>query len=93
MIMTLDVDVTAAGVSKGEAALFLHDCMLLANTVISSGDACRYGADGKRFDDTLSRKISCRNVARTIRGGDFFTPLRSDRNDGNGGSVFVICAP
>ena len=67
LIMILDVDVTAAGVSKGEAALFLHDCMLLANTVISSGDACRYGADGKRFNDTLSREISHRNDARTIR--------------------------
>ena len=71
MIMILDVDVTAAGVSKGEAALFLHDCMLLANTVISSGDACRYGADGKRFNDTLSREISRRNDARTIRGRRF----------------------
>ena len=44
LIMILDVDVTAASVSKGEAApFFLHDCMLLANTVISSGAACRYG--------------------------------------------------
>ena len=68
LIMILDVDVTAAGVSKGEAAFFLHDCMLLANTVISSGDACRYGADGKRFNDTLSREISRRNAARTMRG-------------------------
>ena len=69
LIMILDVDVTAAGVSKGEAApFFLHDCMLLANTVISSGDACRYGADGKRFNDTLSREISHRNAARTMRG-------------------------
>ena len=50
---------------------FLHDCMLLANTVISSGDACRYGADGKRFNDTLSREISRRNDARTIRGRRF----------------------
>ena len=71
LIMILDVDVTAAGVSKGEAALFLHDCLLLANTVISSGDACRYGADGKRFNDTLSREISRRNDARTIRGRRF----------------------
>ena len=71
LIMILDVDVTAAGVSKGEAALFLHDCMLLANTVISSGDACRYGADGKRFNDTLSREISRRNDAHTIRGRRF----------------------
>ena len=81
--MILDVDVTAAGVSKGEAAFFLHDCMLLANTVISSGAACRYGADGKRFDETLSREISRRNAARTIRGGDFSTPQRFRRNDGN----------
>ena len=70
--------------SKGEAALFLHDCMLLANTVISSGDACRHGADGKRFDDTLSPEISQRNAVRTIRGGDFSTPLRYGRNDDRG---------
>ena len=56
----------------------------LANIVISSGDACRYGADGKRFDDTLSREISQRNAARTIRGGDFSTPLRFGRNDERG---------
>ena len=58
--------------------------MLLANTVISSGTACRYGADGKRFDETLSREISQRNAARTIRGGDFSTPLRFGRNDERG---------
>ena len=48
-----------------------------ANTVISSRVACRYGADGKRSHDTLNREISRRNAARTIRGGDFSTPLRS----------------
>ena len=58
--------------------------MLLANTVISSGAACRYGADGKRFDETLSLKISRRIAARTIRGGDFSTPLRYSRNDEGG---------
>ena len=31
------------GVSKGTSRLFLHDCMLPANTVISSGGTCRYG--------------------------------------------------
>ena len=57
----------------------------LANTVISSRAACRYGADGKRFDDTLSREISQRNAARTISGGrDFSTPLRFGRNDERG---------
>ena len=49
---------------------------VLTITVISSGAACRYGADGKRFDDTLSREISHRNAARTIRGGDFSTLWR-----------------
>ncbi len=34
--------------------------------VISSGAACRYGADGKRFDDTLSREISRRNASCTM---------------------------
>ena len=47
-----------------------------AATVISSGAACRYGAEGKRFNDTLSLKISGRNAARTIRGGDFSTLWR-----------------
>ena len=34
------------------------------------------GADRNRSDDTLSLKISCRNAARTIRGGDFSTLWR-----------------
>ncbi len=38
----------------------------LANIVISSGDACRYGADGKRFDETLSREISHPNASCTM---------------------------
>ena len=46
-----------------------------AATVISSEGMCRYGAEGKRFDETLSLKISRRNAARTIRGGDFSTPF------------------
>ena len=54
---------------------------VLANIVILSGDACRYGADGKCFDDTLSPEISQHNAARTIRGGDFSTPQRFCRND------------
>ena len=58
--------------------------MAPAATVISSGAACWYGADGKRIDDTLSREISHRNAARTIRGGDFSTPLRFGRNDEDG---------
>ena len=67
--------------------------MLPAATVISSGAACRYGADGKRIDDALSREISHRNAARTIRGGDFSTPLRFGRNDEDGGgpAFFIIC--
>ena len=58
--------------------------MVPAATVISSGAACWYGADGKCFDDTLSREISHRNAACTIRGGDFSTPLRFGRNDDRG---------
>ena len=49
--------------------------------------------DGKRFDDTLSREISRPNVARTIRGGDFSTPLRYGRNDGGRGPAFLKYAP
>ena len=42
------------------------------------------GTDGNRFHDALSREISHRNAARTIRGGDFSTPLRFGRNDDRG---------
>ncbi len=37
------------------------------------------GVDANCSDDTLSLKISCRNAARTIRGGRFLhsVPLRS----------------
>ena len=34
------------------------------------------GVDAKRSDDTLSLKISCRNAARTMRGGEFSTLWR-----------------
>ena len=51
------------------------------------------GADGKRFDDTLSREISHRNAARIIRWGDFSTPLRFGRNDGGGGPAFYNLRP
>ena len=43
-----------------------------------------WGADGNRAHDALSREISQRNAARTIRGGDFSTPLRFGRNDERG---------
>ena len=64
--------------------------MLLVATVISSGAACQYGADGKCFDDTLSREISHLNAARAIRGGDFSTPLRFGRNDGRAQAGFSV---
>ena len=50
-----------------------------ANIVISSGDACRYGADGKRFDDTLSREISRVMLPVPSEGGNFSTPLRPSK--------------
>ena len=44
MIMILDVDVTAEGVSHGGAAPFFNMTIEVpANIVISSGAACRYG--------------------------------------------------
>ena len=50
--------------------------------------------DGKCSHDTLSREISHRNAARTIRGGDFSTPLRFGRNDGRGaGRLFYNLRP
>ena len=57
--------------------------MLLAVTVISSGAACRYGADGKRSHDTLSREISHRNAACTMRSE--ISPLRSATVEMTGG--------
>ena len=60
----------------------------LATIVISSGAACRYGAGGNRSDDTLSREISRRNAACTIRGEDFSTPLRFRQNDESALAVF-----
>ena len=56
----------------------------LANIVISSGDACRYGADGNRIDETQSREISQPNASCTMVERDFSTPLRFDRNDERG---------
>ena len=51
--------------------------MVPASIVISSGGGCTgMGVDANRSDDTLSLKISCRNAARTIRGGEI-SPLRS----------------
>jgi len=41
-----------------------------------AGRCAGMGVDANRSDDTLSREISCRNAARTIRGGDFSTLWR-----------------
>ncbi|WP_296982134.1 hypothetical protein, partial [uncultured Dialister sp.] len=63
-----------------------------AATVISSGAACRYGVDGKCFDDTLSREISHRNAARTMRSE--ISPLRFASVEMTGGAragFFIIC--
>ena len=64
--------------------------MVPASTVISSGAACRYGADGKCIYDTLSREISRLNAARAIRGGEI-SPLRfaSVEMTGGGGPAFL----
>ena len=45
--------------------------------------------DRNRSHDTPSREISRRNATRTIRGGDFSTPLRFGRNDGGRGPAFL----
>ena len=51
--------------------------MVPAATVISSGAPMPlWETDRNRSDDTLSREISCRNAARTMRGGDFSTLWR-----------------
>ena len=44
-------------------------------------------------NDTPSREISHRNATRTIRGGDFSTPLRCGRNDGGAGHRSVQFSP
>ena len=56
----------------------------LANIVILSGGTCRYGADGKRSHDTLSREISRVMLPVPSEEGDFSTTLRFGRNDGRG---------
>ena len=43
---------------------------------LERGGCVGMGVDANRSDDTLSLKISCRNAARTIRGGEI-SPLRS----------------
>ena len=50
--------------------------MLPAAIVISSGAACRYGADRNRSHDTLSREISLLHASWTIEEGDFSTLWR-----------------
>ena len=53
--------------AKGPSTLTPQVCpMARAATVISSGAARRYGADGNRSDDTLSREISRPNASWTI---------------------------
>ena len=51
-----------------------------------------WGADGNRSHDALSREISYRNAARTIRGGEI-SPLRfaSVEMTGMGPAFFIIC--
>ena len=46
--------------------------------------------DGDRSDDTLSREISRVIQPVPSEGGDFSTPLRFGRNDGNGGLFFSL---
>ncbi len=46
-----------------------------ASIVISSGAACRYGADGKRSHDTLSREIS--RVMLPVPSEREISPLRN----------------
>ena len=57
--------------------------------VIWSGK--RAGMQGSR--GTLSRRFSASMLHVPWGEGDFSTPLRFRRNDGNGGSVFVIRPP
>ena len=78
----------------GAAPFFLHD---------DRGARCHrhlerryvplWETDRNRSHDALSREISHRNAARTIRGGDFSTPLRFGRNDGGRGPAFFKSAP
>ena len=42
------------------------------------------GVDANRSDDTLSLKISCRNAARTIRGGRFLHSAPVEMTEGAG---------
>ena len=55
--------------------------------VISSGS--RAGMRGSM--GALSRRFLASMLHVSLEKGDFSTPLRFGRNDGDGGSVFVIC--
>ncbi len=57
-----------------------------------AGGCAGMGVDVNRFDDTLSLKISHRNAARTIRGGEI-SPLRSATVEMTGtGAAFLKSA-
>ncbi len=55
--------------------------------VISSGAR----ADMRGSMGALSRRFPASMLHVPLEKGDFSTPLRFGRNDGDGGSVFVIC--
>ena len=49
----------------------LHDSQGLPHGHLERGCVSVWETDGNRSDDTLSREISLRNAARTIRGRRF----------------------
>ena len=86
------------GVSNGANRAFFYkhdDRGARQHRHLERGFMSVWEIDKNRSHDALSREISQRNAARaarTIRGGDFSTPLRFGRNDGRGrADFFIIC--
>ena len=78
-----------APLSEGYATL-LHNRGASRHRHLERSCMPLWETDGKRSHDTPSREISLCNATRTIRGGDFSTPLRFGRNDERGPANIVI---
>ena len=72
---------TGAAGAPGVFGLFRNDRMQSAAMSFRAELPVGMGGKGFRLIETLSREISGRHAAHTIENGDFFTPLRSGRND------------
>ena len=72
---------TGAAGAPGVFGLFRNDRMQSAAMSFRAELHAGMGSKGFRLIETLSREISGRYGAHIIEKGDFYTPLRSGRND------------